>query len=142
MASARVYTEQVAVKTECVGETPLTGARKYDQATPVLNVMPWLPVCRRIDILAPNNSNVPFQNFLPPLPFFRSGVPEHRFFVTETDEFIQSRRADIMIIKLLLMNLVPYIANRETEGINISWYCMKKVFYFETQHLMCYVIRA
>ena len=78
MASARVYTEQVAVKTECVGETPLTGARKYDQATPVLNVMPWLPVCRRIDILAQNNSNVPFQNFLPPLPFFRSGVPGDR----------------------------------------------------------------
>ena len=77
MASARVYTEQVAVKTECVGETPLTGARKYDQATPVLNVMPWLPVCRRIDILAQNNSNVPFQNFLPPLPFFRSGVPAY-----------------------------------------------------------------
>ena len=43
MASARVYTGQDAVKTECVGETPLTGARKYDHDTPVLHALHWLP---------------------------------------------------------------------------------------------------
>ena len=32
-------------------------------------------MCRRIQVLVQNNYNVPFKNFLPPLPFFPSGVP-------------------------------------------------------------------
>jgi hypothetical protein len=59
MASARVYTGQFEMKTESVGETPLSGARKYDPVTPVLHTLHWLPVCRRIEILAQNKSNVP-----------------------------------------------------------------------------------
>ena len=49
-----------------------------------------------------NNYNVPFWNFLPPLPFFRSGVPDHQYPLTPKFTLLENEN------KRLTRNLAYY----------------------------------